>query len=233
MKKLNLIICGLFTLIASANATTWSKGKKKDPLTGKSVVSNEIRSYGTYIYRWPSKYDLVFWPLTSPAWICFNQENGYCAFNGDFEKLSEEEKTKLGEWLKKNYDPAKPPKTFKDKLDWMMKVYRQRDKNDDFWCRYYRLLAYTYRKEPEKSLIYVKKAIPLLQKKYKEKLSGVEKLEVLYLLGEYNRRLGNTKKAQSYFDQIKDVEYKTPKGEKKTGHPYFMELAKDRKKLIK
>ena len=213
-------------------ATTWAPSKKTDPITGKKVPAKEIASYGSYIYSWPSKWDLVFWPLTDENWICLNPKNGYAAFNNDFEKLSDAEKKSVAHWLKENYKPGKTPISHREKLAWLEKVYEQRKMNDDFWCRFYRLMAYIHRNDEKISIAYVKKAIPMLETRMKSAPEGVDKLEVLYLLGEYHRRLGNTKKAQEYFAQIKDVNYKDKQGKVQVGHPYFIELVNDRQKLM-
>ncbi len=212
----------------AAQATTFAPSQKTDPLTGEKVASNEIMSYGSYIYRWPSKFDLVFWPLTEESWICLNPKNGYGAFNQDFEKLSDEEKKTLKEWLARNYDPAKPPKTHKEKLLWLEQVYRRRKMDDDFWCLFYRLAAYVYRDEPDRSLEYVRKAIPLLEAKLNANPQDGGRLEALFLLGEYYRRIGEAAKSNEFFAQVKTAKYKDKDGTVKTGHPYFLELVRER-----
>lgn len=214
---------------SSALATTWAPSEQTDPLSGEKVPSYEIMSYGNYIYNWPSKYDLVFWPLTDEKWICLNPKNGYAAFSDDFEKLSDEEKNALKEWLPQNYKPEQPPATHEAKLEWLEKVYGQRKMDDDFWCRFYRLMAYIHRKDKSKSIAYVKKALPLLDRKLESKPEGIDKLEVLYLLGEYHRRLGEKEKAESFFAQVKDVKYKDEEGNETVGNPYFVALVDERR----
>ena len=230
MKAATAVLLALL-LGGSALATTWAPSEKTDPLTGEKVPAQTIMSYGGYIYNWPSKYDLVFWPLTDEKWICLNPKNGYGAFNNDFEKLSDEEKKTLPDWLARNYKPAQPPTSHKEKLVWLEKVYGQRKMDDDFWCRFYRLMAYIYREDEKTSLAYVQKALPLLRKKLKRNPKGTDRLEVLYLLGEYHRRLGEGKKAEEYFVQVKDVMYKDEEGKEQVGHPYFVELVQDRQNL--
>jgi len=227
MKTAAAILVTLF-LGSSALATTWAPSQKTDPLTGKKVPAQEIMSYGSYIYTWPSKYDLVFWPLTDANYICLNPKNGYAAFNDDFEKLSGEEKKTLTDWLAKNYKPEQAPTSHKAKLAWLEKVYAQRKMDDDFWCRFFRLMAFVHREDEKASLAYVQKALPLLKKKFEQNPKGIDRLEVLYLLGEYHRRLGETKKAEAFFSQVKDVEYKDEQGNYQVGHPYFVKLVQDR-----
>ncbi|MGI5869404.1 MAG: DUF2225 domain-containing protein [Kiritimatiellia bacterium] len=213
-------------------ATTWVPSTKTDPLSGEPVRSHEIVSFGSYIYGWDSKFDIVYWPFIDENWICLNPKTGYGAFNNDFENLTEEDKKTVSAWLKENYNPEQEPKTHKEKLAWLEKVYAQRKMNDDFWSQFYRLMAYVHQDDEKTSMAYVKKAVPLLKKKLKSNPEGEDKLEVLYLLGEYHRRLGKDKKAKKYFDQVKDVKYKDEKGKEKVGHPYFVSLVEDRQKLM-
>ena len=188
--------------------TTWVSSEKTDPLTGDKVAAKEIMTYGNYIYKWPSKYDLVFWPLIAEEYICLNTESGYGAFNEHFETLPDEEKEAMSKWLKKNYKPSKAPKSHTEKLVWIERVYCQRKMDDSFWCVFYRLMAYIHKKDEKQSMAYVKKVMPLLKKKLQENPEGLDKIEVLYLLGEYHRRLGENEKAEMYFSQVKKEKYK-------------------------
>ena len=103
-----------------------------------------------------------------------NTKNGYGAFNDDFEKLGDEEKKTLSKWLKENYDPARPLKTHLEKLAWLEKIYKERKMDEDFWSRFYRLMAYMNREDKPKSLAYVKQAMPLLEKRLETKPDGTE-----------------------------------------------------------
>ena len=215
-------------LAEPAHATIWIDSEKTDPLTGKKVPAQEIVSCGGYIYNWPSKYDLIFWPLTDENWICLNPKNGYAAFNNDFEKVSDEEKKTLTKWLVENYKPSQTPESHEEKLAWLEKVYRQRKMDDDFWCSFYRLMAYVHREDQKKSMKYVKKAMPLLQARLKANPAGTDRIEALFLLGEYYRRTGETERAKEYFSQTKTAKYKDEDGKERAGHPYFIGLVQDR-----
>jgi hypothetical protein len=228
-------IVSLFVLLQTvgALATTWAPSEKTDPLSGEKVPAEEIMTAGSYIYDWPSKYDLVFWPLTAENWICFNPKNGYGAFNSHFEQLSEEEKKALTKWLAANYNPSSAPQSYKEKLVWLEKLYRLRKMDDNFWNQFYRLMAYIHHDEAKKSLAYVKKALPLLQKKLEENPEGIDRIEVLYLLGEYHRRIWKTGKAKDYFSQVKSVRYRDREGIEQVENPYFMNLVQHRVNLMK
>lgn len=212
----------------TALATTWDTTELTDPLSGDKVQAYVINSFGSYIYHWPSKYDLVFWPLTTPNWICFNPKNGYAAFNHDFETVSVEEKLRLTRWLAENYNPSAAPESYTEKLAWLEQLYRQRKKDDNFWCKFYRLMAYVHREDQKKSMEYVNKTIPLLEAKLNSNPEGVERIEVLFLLGEYYRRLGEQEKSKQFFEEVKLAKYKDKEGLEQVGHPYFLGLIQDR-----
>lgn len=254
MRKILFLLFALFLIATPAYSTLFSDDTMIDPLTKEHVPSHGIISYGTYIYNFPSKYDLVFWPYTAEEWICLNPKNGYAAFNGDFEKLSNKEKKVLKRWLAKNYKRKQMPKSHMDKLLWLEKVYGQRNMDNDFWCHFYRLMVYTCQSDQTKSfehinegsngqkpsqgdrtkcLEYMKKAMQILQTKLEGNPVGLERIETLYLLGEYNRRTGEVEKAKKYFSEAKAVEYKDENGKRKKGNPYIVELISDREKLLR
>jgi len=215
-----------------ARATTWGEATLTDPLTGEKIAARTIMSFGSYIYEWPSKYDLVFWPMTDENFIVLNPANGYAAFNDEFEKLAPEEIEKLKEWLPRNYDPERRPKTHLEKLAWLERVYEQRQMKPDFWRRFYCLMAYMLRDDAERSLSYVKKALPLLEAELEAGPEGVARLEVLFLLGEYHRRLGDNEKARAFFGEVRRTPFTDKDGKTRSGHPYFVGLVREREKLI-
>jgi len=215
-------------LAVSATATTFLSVKKTDPISGEMVTAHDVTSYGSYIYDEPSKYDLVFWPFTDELWIWFCPGSGYASFGDDFDKLTDEEKAHLALWLKENYKPSEKPTTHKEKLAWLERVYGQRQKERDFWCRFHRLMAYIYTDDPQTSLVYVGKALPLLEEQLQSGPKGVARIQVLFLLGEYHRRVGDKQEARRYFSQVKSAAYTDEDGTERTGHPYFLKLISDR-----
>ena len=225
-------ICCFFLFVGTAHAITWGPVEKTDPVTGDKVTVQEPDSYGGYIYFRPSKFDLVFWPFTDENWIWFSPKTGYASFGGDFDKLSDREKQHLSKWLKANYDPRRKPETHTSKLAWLERVYGQRKMDKHFWSHFFRLMAYIYRDDEQRSLEYVNKAIPLLQKALDANPQGVRRIEVLYLLGEYSRRTRQKEKAREYFRRVKLETYEDRDGKEKAGHPYFLELVQDRERLM-
>jgi hypothetical protein len=219
-------------LIQPAQATTWGKSKARDPVSGRSIVVQEPVSSGSYIYSWPGKEDQVFWPMTDDSWLWFNPKSGYGAFGDDFAELEGDSLHRVKTWLAAHYDKSKPPVTRIEKLAWLEQIYGQRGMDEDFWCFFNRLMAFEYSElDPAKSLDYVKKAVPMLERQLVNPKSDDDRIAALYLLGEYKRRLGDLDASHSYFDQVKSAPYKNGEGEALVGPPYFVELIEEREKL--
>ena len=234
MSKLFATIALLVTVATGqiASATTWGESTVTDPVSGKPFEVQEPMSSGSYIYEWPGKEDQVFWPATDDLWLWFNPATGYGAFGDHFAELEGESLDKVRAWLAEHYDKKKPPSTRIEKLEWLEKIYGMREMDDDFWCFFHRLMAYELAgSDPAGSLDYVRKAIPQLERQLMAGLEDFPRIGVLYLLGEYNRRLGKIDIARSYFDQAKSAPYKTREGETLTGAPYFVNLIEEREAL--
>lgn len=203
--KLAAVLLGLVLGLASATATaiTWGEAKARDPVSGRNVTVQEPMSSGSYIYQYPGKEHLVFWPHTDDAWLWFNPATGYIAFGGDFRELAEDKVAPLRDWLKANYDGKKPPEARLERLRWAEQVYGQRGMDDDFWLHFYRLMAFELTEDAAASLEYVRKAMPYLEKRLAQEEKPNARAETLYLLGEYHRRLGNPELARGFFARLR------------------------------
>lgn len=210
----------------SIQATTWGTGKVRDPITNKRLTVGEPASSGSYIYGWPEKSDQVFWPFTDSQWLWFNPKSGYIAFGDDFEALDLTRRAVLQAWLKSNFDRDAPPQSRIALLMWAEKVYAARGMDDDFWCHFYRLMAFETRADAKVSLAYVQKALPLLEQALGASAELDKTLQTLYLLGEYNRRLGRDNEAQGYLERLNSIEVDEElSGFKK----YLLEIAEEQR----
>jgi len=233
--RLTLIVMtvSLFLLaLAPVNATTWARTEVKDPIAEGNCDAHEPNSYGSYIYHWPSKYDGVYWPYTDADWIWFCPNSGYTSFGNDFDELKEEEKQRIGQYLKKNYSKSERTPSVGWRLKMMEEIYLLRDKDEQFWAWFYRVLAYWNRDSKATANAYRKKALPLIEKRMKQLENGPEKIQHLYLMGEYNRQLGNFTQARAFFKQAKSLRWKNQDGKKQTGHHYFNQLVEDMEKRL-
>jgi hypothetical protein len=212
----------------SIHATTWVPSKVRDPITNKRLNVQEPASSGSYIYGWPGKSDQVFWPYTDSNWLWFNPKSGYIAFGNDFAELDAARRGVLQDWLKTNFDRNDPPQARMALLMWAEKVYAVRGMDDDFWCHFLRLMAFETRADTKVSLGYVEKALPLLEKRLGASADLGRTLETLYLLSEYNRRLGRDDDAKDYLERLSSIEVDEGlSGFKK----YLLEIANEQRGL--
>jgi len=216
----------------SSFATTWGESKVKDPIDNKFMCNvSEPMSSGSYIYRWPSKYDQVFWPQTTQKGIWYCEESGFIALIGDFEGLSDTEVTSIREYLRENEKPTDNI----SRLKHLENIYSLRQKDSDFMNRLKRILAYHYEKEGDLDTAnnYRKLALEEINELAKGKIEEFTRLEYLYLSANYSRQLGDKKASDEFILTLKDVIGKITNEKLKGYGEYLSELVEDTKYIIK
>ncbi|WP_240223796.1 hypothetical protein [Rheinheimera hassiensis] len=219
----------LLTLMTfSINATTWGASEVEDPINSDAKCKvNEPVSSGSYIYQWPSKYDQVFWPLTSPEGIWYCESSGFIAFIGDFDDITEEEKTKISDYLAAK--EKKHPDSLIQKLELLEVLYSFRSKDDEFNNRIIRVFAYLYEQEGKLELAnnYRKIALSQINEALKTELPEYKKLEYLFVAANYERQLGNVSSSERRLSELKQS-IKSMKDENLEDFgSYLMDLSKD------
>lgn len=146
MKRVGLSLVALATSSGLAQATTWFPEEITCPLCGAKNTFYSIGSYGTYIYQWPSRYQLIFWPKTDGyvLWSC--KKCKLTAYMWDFEDIPSEKRDSLKAVLKEvklsgtyeSYSEIPMP----ERLDIAEKVYQVLGRDELFWCEFYRVKAY-------------------------------------------------------------------------------------------
>lgn len=93
-----------------AQATTWTDKRVPDPIVeGATCEVSVPGSFGSYIYDLPSKFDQVFWPITTLPGIWFCRRSGFTAFIGDFDGIDAEQRAAVAAYLAAQYrSPHKP-----------------------------------------------------------------------------------------------------------------------------
>ncbi len=191
-------------LVSAAEATTWADGQEADPFSDGTCHAPRIKSYGGYIYAWPSKYDLVYWPHIDPNWLWYCPKSGYASFGDDFSKLKAAERESVKTLLAQRYQGGIEDWKYRKRLLWAAEIYRAREKNLDFWASFYSLLTYLHSDEPKKAEEFVRKAVPLYKRRLETLTGGMGVPTLLYILGEYHRRLGKRDAARDYFNRAKN-----------------------------
>lgn len=227
--KLGAIAVGLWLMIASVWAGRWETIEVKDPLTGYQLEVQEPVDVVANIYDWPSKRDLVFFPHTDERWIWHSPHSDYVSFGNDFDQLNDQEKERIRHYLKQNRLYAGSKISRAQKLAQLEAIYKLRDKDDKFWAWFYRLMSHWHRDDPKKVRHYANKVLPLLERQLNETDEGIERIKLLYLMGEYRWRLGQKERAKKLFARARKVVWIDQKGRaQNNGLSYINDLIQGR-----
>ena len=236
-RKIEALVLTVFLGVSIAVlATTWASKDMQCPLCKKSTQMEVIASYGSYIYNWPSKHQLIFWPSTTGYGTYFCEHCHLAMFMGDFQDLAKASKEKQAA-VKKAIAPLKKkqpderyyqiPMTYR--LTIAEAAYKQLDKNDAFWCRFYRIKGYHFAGEGDAQGAKVArlKALELAEKMIGENVSEPPMKE--YFTGQKDKALAT-------FKLVKETPIKTSKTmsaeHAKNATEYLDSLAADTLKLI-
>lgn len=225
-KAVKLIGFIIFILPSLALGTTWDEVEVDDPiLTGKKCQVHDIRSYGSYIYNWPSKYDQVFWPVTDGYGIWFCKSSGFTAFIHDFEKITPEQKQRIAQFLKKHH---KNKSDMAHRLYLLEEIYKLRQISESAHIRLLRVLGYWYEKLDKYDLAkaYRKKALLAMKPLLDTELAEAQKLEYLYVAANYSRYLGDVKGSDQYLARLQDATAKLDNKKLTDFAQYLDKLAK-------
>ena len=211
-------------------ATTWAEKTVKDPISGDACKVQGIASYGSYIYRWPSKYDQVFWPHTSGNWI-WHCRSGYASFGDDFEKLSVQEIERIKAYLQESPINKAILDEHSDLLfQHLEALYKLREKDEKFWDWFLRVKAHYFEARAQASR---RAALDRIIKLIPETEPSFRLIEYYYLAGDYHRRFGDLETAAMYFDKARAVKWKDDDGNDHTGSNYINEIIAEREILIR
>ncbi len=222
-----LMVC----LAHQSHATTWANTTVDDPFADATCDVSEPASFGSYVYDWPSKYDAIYWPYTESRWIWVCPTSGYVSFGDDFSELTEEEKSRIKPALAQ-MNAEGGVGTIHDTLVRLERLYEIRDKDQAFWAWLYRVLAYWHNEDAEKALAYRQKALTLIEQLIDDTPAGFKRITYLYLMGDYNRQLGNDDLARQYFAEARAVKWTDEDGNELVGAPYYDEIIDERLKLM-
>lgn len=195
------LACALVLACAQqAAAITWFEQEVACPVCQTKNVFLVPGSWGSYVYQYPSKFELIFWPHTDHPSYHSCQKCKLTAFMGDFEKVPKEkhaeirkrlaafrlEPRKGGESLTKYYKGAvylDIPVT--DRLLAAQQVYEILGRDDEFWCHFQRVLGHHYadEKRPAEAGEARRRALRLAEKMLADEARAGERKEFLYIAG--------------------------------------------------
>lgn len=183
MKKLIPIL--FFLCALGAHATNWGPARYRCPVCKKMNTFLDIVSYGGYIYRWPEKYQYVFWPATEEySFYCCKKCN-YTACMFDFYAVPKHKLDTIRKYLKSvsvkyasNEYYSIPITT---RLQIAENIYSITGQNHEFWSWFYRVKGFYYDREnqAEQAMQARLKALHYARLMLSDTIYGYEKKEVL------------------------------------------------------
>lgn len=186
--------------LATSNAITWFPKEVTCPVCDTKNIFMQWGSYGSYIYQYPSKYQLVFWPYTaSPAWYSCKKCR-YSTFMDHFEILSKDKIAAVKEALKEITLPAQTERSEKESLESppyleipisarivaAEQIYRALGQTDpEFWSHHYRVVGYHFAREKheKKAEEARRQALAFAEGLLNDKKHKDQRKELLYIAG--------------------------------------------------
>ncbi len=198
-------------------ATTWGQHEVVCPICKTKNTFQAPMSFGGYIYRWPSKFHLIFWPVTDGQSLYHCKKCRYSAFMGDFDKLPADRSDAVRTVLK-----DVPPVHVKgdytavsmiERLEIAEKVYRVWEQDDHFWCFFHRVKGYhlEHAKKPEEASAQRRKALAIARKMLEVPARAGERKELLIITGAMQHFLKDDSAALIDFTAASSLVYKNSK----------------------
>lgn len=129
---------------AYVSATTWVDVEVTCPVCGAVNVFQVPASYGSYVYREPSRLQYVFWPSTTERFLYTCKRCHLTAYMGDFQEIPQDKVPALKAMLKREariegkvvpYTEIPMPL----RLAIAEKVYEVLGRDEKFWCEFHRI----------------------------------------------------------------------------------------------
>ena len=213
MKHILTTIGLTLIFLINANATTWFPEDKECPLCHKKNTYYLIGSYGSYIYQWPEKYQYFFWPLTDTQCLYTCLDCKFSAFMWDFDDLPGNKYDTLNSYLStikfeqkyKSYTDIPMPL----KLEIAENIYKILWRDQEFWCRFYRVMGYHYDlvQNKTKALEARKSALNIAKEMLVDPVLEGQQKETLFIMAAMHNFTGQKDSALYYLDESSKYTY--------------------------
>jgi len=174
-------------------------------------------SYGSYIYSYPSKYQLIFWPHTDSVWLYHCRKCRLTVFGDDFQNPSkdklEETRTALAS-VKVTYDTGLyQTMPMFERLEIAEKVYKVWGLSDEGWCHFYRVQGYHLQREKhlEAADAARQTALEIAQKMLADPAEEGRRKELLVITAAMRHYLHNDQAALADLRAAKALHFSLPK----------------------
>lgn len=213
MRKFHAIPIGflLFAVWSVSFATTWTTREIQCPLCKKMIQVEVIMSYGSYIYRWPSKFQMIFWPGTTDNYLYFCKHCHLTAYMDDLEKIPDEKFDAVREAIEPLVKAQPDQRYYAVPMDYRLEiaeaVYRTLDRDDSFWCRFYRIKGYHLERagQSDAAAAARMKALALAETMLSAEKSLPPPKELTLIVGSMQYFTGRKEAALSTLEKVKHV----------------------------
>jgi uncharacterized protein (DUF2225 family) len=208
-----LLVAVLVVCTSALYATTWVDQEVKCPICNTTNGVYAIASYGSYIYQWPSKYQYFFWPLTDNKVIYICKKCNYAAYMWDFDKVPDDQIESIRKALqlvKVSHDYSRYYEIpMSERLAVAEKVYSVQNRDDQFWCEFYRVKAYHLDAEGKNAVADEarKKALALAEKMLQNKENDGQRKELLLVSAAMHYFLGQQEESLAELKEAKELKY--------------------------
>ncbi len=230
MRSRNGLVLVALVVAAAAWATTWAPIAVECPVCHTKNEFAAVMSYGSYIYRWPSKLQLVFWPFTDANVLYSCKKCHYTAFMSDFANVPSDKGAAIRSALEKeklDYSKGYARIPMSQRLALAEKAYAIWGRDDEFWCHFYRVYGYHLAEEGKvaEAAAARQKALALAQKLLADTSRKGQRKELLVISGSMRELLGDSKGAAQDFTAARGLTFKDPRATADQGSGYDHYLA--------
>lgn len=239
--------------VLNPNFITWFPEEKTCPVCSTKNIFMVVGSYGSYIYQYPSKYQLIFWPYTDGAAWYSCKKCRMTAYMGDFENVPKDKIAELHKTLESVTLPPQKSLSEKESMehppylalpmsDRMVvaeKVYQTLGiSNDGFWAQFYRVMGSHLEKDKKLSQAADarRKALKIVETWLTDKSKEGQRKEFLYICGAMRHFLDEDAEALKLFAEAEKLKYSDAslKAEQNEGYDkYLAGLIKEYIEMLK
>ena len=196
----------------SPTRTTWADKEVDCPVCETKNTFQTPASWGSYIYRWPSKYQYIFWPTTHRNFIYTCSSCRLSMYMWDFEKFPKEK----FKGLEKKLTALKMDEAehyylvpMSQRLAAAEITYTALKKDEEFWCKFYRIKGYHLDAEGNEEGAKEARGATLetLTQMMDDKTNAARKKELLFTAGSMRHFMGESKAALADLEAAAKLTY--------------------------
>ncbi len=217
-------------------ATTWGPVEKECPICRTKSRYFDIASYGSYVFDYPSKYEYIFWPYTDGKVVYSCRKCWFSCFMWDFKDIPESKHSDIRKFLdsldlhETNGDYYVVPMSYR--LLIAEHIYRFFDKDEEFWCHFYRVMGHhlAYEQKTVKSIKARTKALNIAETMLQAKENAGINKELYLITGAMKYFLGDKKGALYDFKKAQKLTYENSDLDKESlenSNRYLSDLLND------